>query len=451
MPFRNTLQDALVSKKELTQNITPIADVPDAPTFVSATNVAARAYNNGAGSISLTAAATGGAPTTYTVTSSPGGFSGTSASPVVVTGLAGGTNYTFTAVANNTSASTSPSVAAGSISCVTVPNSPTISSVNTNILAATISFTFTNTSPNNGGASVTSYLASSSSGVTASGASSPLVINETSAGTRSYSVAAINAQGTSAASATVLGTTAIATVTGGTSQGSDATYYYRSFTNGQTFSVSDANLPITALVVGGGGGGGSGLYSGGGGAGGVLEVSGTLVIGTTYTANVGAAGTATVTGGNSSITNIASSTAYGGGRGADGTNAAGTGNGTVGSGGGASTTFTTVGTGTTGQGNSGGTARTSNNFAGGGGGGAGGAGGNAGINTGGTGGVGRALSYGSNGASVTYAVGGAGVAATGTGASGTTAGGGGGAGATAGASGVDGTIVIRYLKTQAVG
>jgi CSLREA domain-containing protein len=70
--------------------------LPGAPTAVSAT------AGNAACSVAFTPGSTGGAPVTYTVTSNPGGFTATgSASPLVVSGLANGTPYTFIVKATN--------------------------------------------------------------------------------------------------------------------------------------------------------------------------------------------------------------------------------------------------------------------------------------------------------------------------------------------------------------
>ena len=65
--------------------------VPDAPTIGTATNVGTgRAFNNGAAMVAFTAPTYDGrtAITSYTATSSPGGFTATGASsPLTVTGL----------------------------------------------------------------------------------------------------------------------------------------------------------------------------------------------------------------------------------------------------------------------------------------------------------------------------------------------------------------------------
>lgn len=68
----------------------------------------------GAGTVSVafTANGTGGKTVTYTATSSPGGFTGSSSgSPVSVSGLTDGTAYTFTVVASNANGSAAASTA----------------------------------------------------------------------------------------------------------------------------------------------------------------------------------------------------------------------------------------------------------------------------------------------------------------------------------------------------
>ena len=81
----------------LSRTGTAIVDVPDTASVVSATDVGtSRSYNDAAVSIAATYGQTGGLPTTYLATSTPGSFTATSTSPVVVTGLSSATAYTFT-------------------------------------------------------------------------------------------------------------------------------------------------------------------------------------------------------------------------------------------------------------------------------------------------------------------------------------------------------------------
>ena len=79
-----------VSLKSVNGGNTPVADVVDAPTIGTAT------AGTEAATVAYTAATTGGAATSYGAISTPGSVTGTSAtSPITVSGLTGGTAYTF--------------------------------------------------------------------------------------------------------------------------------------------------------------------------------------------------------------------------------------------------------------------------------------------------------------------------------------------------------------------
>jgi hypothetical protein len=78
--------------------ITAVPDVVDAPTIGSATAGVESA------TVTYTAAATGGAATSFTAISTPGSITGSSAtSPITVSGLTGGTAYTFKVYGANSS------------------------------------------------------------------------------------------------------------------------------------------------------------------------------------------------------------------------------------------------------------------------------------------------------------------------------------------------------------
>jgi hypothetical protein len=107
----------------VSQSFTVAAVVPGAPTIGTATAGVTQA------SVSFSAPAfTGGASITgYTVTSNPGGLTGTgTASPITVTGLTNGTAYTFTVTATNSAGTGAASSASNSVT----PNpGPTVVSV----------------------------------------------------------------------------------------------------------------------------------------------------------------------------------------------------------------------------------------------------------------------------------------------------------------------------------
>ena len=92
--------------------------VPDAPTIGTAT-----ANGTGSASVTVTAPSYIGSSsiTGYTITSSPGGFTGTgSSSPITVSGMTPGTSYTFTATATNSSGISSSSSASSSFTARTL-------------------------------------------------------------------------------------------------------------------------------------------------------------------------------------------------------------------------------------------------------------------------------------------------------------------------------------------
>lgn len=196
-----------VSQEGVLAGATPITDVPDRPTIGTATDVGTgRAFNNGAATVTATPAATGGVPATYTMTSSPGGFTGTGTSPVTVTGLQTGVSYTFTAVANATAGSSPVTASASnSITATTVPGSPTVTGATMGIGrpynngSATVTFT---APANNGGKAITGYTISSSGPTVTSVAagSSPATLTDLLPGSYTFTATATNANGTGSAS-----------------------------------------------------------------------------------------------------------------------------------------------------------------------------------------------------------------------------------------------------------
>ena len=453
-------------------------------------------YNNATVSVVFTPGQGGGLPNSYRAISTPGGYSGTgTSSPVTITGLQSGTAYTFAVTGTNNFGTSASSINSNSITATTVPQAPTIGTLSY-VSNTSLSLTFTANAT--GGSAITNYKYSTDgtnyTAFSPAQTSSPLTISGLTPSTNyAFYIKAVNANGDSIASSISNTVFTGVSVSGGTLS-SDSTYYYRTFTNNGTLSVSNGSLTMECLVIGGGGAGGyttNGWSGGGGGSGGAVYHSGLSFSSGNYSATVGAgaagptanvAGNRAPNGVNSSLTTSGSTMiAYGGGGGAGYFDAYVTGA-SGGSGGGgehtAGTSSATQGTGgTAAYGNAGGAGNQSSNS--GGGGGLGSVGqtsspgnGGSGLNTwsawatatstgvsGFYGGGGGGGSYSSTGGAGGSGGGGAGGNNTGSsGQSGTanTGGGGGGrgnyqAGSGIGGSGGSGIIIVRYTKSQVGG
>ena len=392
---------------------------PLVPTAVSAVDIGtSRPYNNGAATVSFTPSSSGDSATSFTVISTPGSYTTTgSSSPLVVTGLQSNTSYTFKVYATNAAGNSAESTASSSITATTVPQAPTISSIDSRYQRLLLNFNAGGT----GGKSITSYVGTRSGG-SSSSISSPIEFTTLTGGTEyACSVTAVNDNGSSLSSSSLNATPY--TASGGTTATSGS-YRYHTFTGGSTFDFSGPSTSVSYVILAGGGGGGGGSDgnngSGGGGAGGYL--SGTTSVSTnSYSVVVGGGGNAgsNSSGGKGNNSSFNSITAEGGG---SGTRSGGGGAG--GSGGGAGAISGagpySGGTASIGQGYNGGSSS------------------NAGVGAG-SGGGGGAGSVGGNGATGCGVDGIAGSVNTGSG------GGGSGRGPLAnGGAGGSGIVVIRY-------
>jgi hypothetical protein len=431
---------------------------PGIPTSITAVDVGTgRAYNDGAATISFSPSLSGDSAISYTVVSTPGSLSATgTSSPIVVTGLQSDTSYTFKVYATNPAGNSAESAASSSITATTVPQAPTISTVDFGFEKLLVNYTAGAT----GGKAVSAYTATRTGPATASG-SSPITFTGLTGGT-SYTIlmTATNANGSSSTSNSVSQTPF--TASGGTTVTSGG-YRYHTFTGSSNFVITAQTIPtVDSLIIAGGagGGGGSGGAGGGGGGAGGLRYASTSVIDGTYSVTGGSGGHGNFgsgSGGNNSSFNGTTGNGGGGGGTRNAAGAAG------GSGGGSGSENSTRATGS--QGGNGGAGSYDPQYNGGGGGGAGANGADAGGGSGGAGGAG--LNTYSSFASATatgvggfYAGGGGGGRYSGSAGAGGSGGGGtgGGGAATAntgsgggggntnanGGAGGSGIVIIRY-------
>jgi uncharacterized protein (TIGR02145 family) len=179
--------------------VTPAA-VPGAPTIGSAVR------GNTQATVSFTAPSSdgGSAITGYTVTSSPAGGTGTgTATPITVTGLTNGTEYTFTVVATNAVGNSNASSASNAVTPATIPDSPTSVTAVVGNTQATVSFTVPSS---DGGSTITGYTVTSSpapaqSPFTWTGTGTSITATGLTNGTPyTFTVVATNAVGNSVAS-----------------------------------------------------------------------------------------------------------------------------------------------------------------------------------------------------------------------------------------------------------
>jgi hypothetical protein len=187
---------------------------PLAPTSVTATDVGTgRAFNNGAVNITWSLPALSPAATSYNIIYAVcvGGVcaapnvvnTGSASTSYTLAGLTGGSTVEVRVSASNAAGTSGASAASsGVINVTTVPQAPTNASV-TSTVANQDSVQWT--APATGGSAITSYTVTSSDSATnppRTSATSPSVFNEVGGTSQTYTIVAINANGTSAGTTT---------------------------------------------------------------------------------------------------------------------------------------------------------------------------------------------------------------------------------------------------------
>ena len=170
---------------------------PLAPIGVTGTDVGTgRAFNNAAVSVAFSLPALSPAATSYTVTASTGQTATGASSPLVVEGIASAASVTFTVRATNAAGTSAASAASAAVTATTVPSAPQNASASTP--ANNTDRVVWQAPASDGGKAVSSYTIVSSDGPSYVNSVSPKDIPETGNTTQSYTVYALNANGTSA-------------------------------------------------------------------------------------------------------------------------------------------------------------------------------------------------------------------------------------------------------------
>ncbi|TPW74241.1 Ig-like domain repeat protein [Schumannella soli] len=188
--------------------VTP-STLPGAPTIGTAT------AGDASASVTFTAPADNGgaAVTQYTVTSAPGGLTGSCAqSPCTVTGLTNGASYVFTVTATNLRGNSPASGASNSVKPFGVAGAPGAVAAEASDTAATVTFS---APAADGGSAVTGYTVTSTpGGIQKSCGASPCTVTGLTNGTSyTFTVHADNARGASAESTPSNAVTPFATTT----------------------------------------------------------------------------------------------------------------------------------------------------------------------------------------------------------------------------------------------
>jgi hypothetical protein len=187
-----------------------LGTVPGVPTGVAITDVGtSRAYNNGAVTVTFTAASDGSTPaTSYTATASTGQTATGTSSPLTITGIATGANPTVVVKATNSVGDSANSAPSSSVTVTTVPQAPSAPSVSSPTPSAGVNQAGTTTDSvswsapaNNGGKAISNYEWASSDNKSGTTTGTSVSVNQEGGTSQTYKVRTYNANGWSEYSA----------------------------------------------------------------------------------------------------------------------------------------------------------------------------------------------------------------------------------------------------------
>ena len=175
-------------------NSVTVTTVPQSPVFISVANTCSdRGFNNGLVVVGVEPRATGGKSITSHYAISNAGQSASSASSSInITGLSGGTSYTFQGRVSNANGDSSLTSASGAVTATTVPGQ--ITDVSASTPSAGVD-RITWSAPANGGSGITNYYWSSTDGKSGSTQATTVDINQEQGTAQTYTVRADNACG----------------------------------------------------------------------------------------------------------------------------------------------------------------------------------------------------------------------------------------------------------------
>ena len=181
-------------------NSVTVTTVPQSPSLSAVTNTCSgRGFNDGLVIVTVEPRATGGkAISSHYAISNAGQNASSGSSAVSVTGLSGGTSYTFQGRVSNANGDSALTAASGAVTATTVPAQVTDVSASTPSAGVD---RITWSAPANGGSAITNYYWASSDGKSGNTGATSVDIDQEQGSAQTYTVRADNACGSGTTSA----------------------------------------------------------------------------------------------------------------------------------------------------------------------------------------------------------------------------------------------------------